>query len=92
MSCPARRINAHVALNPQTSKGSHGYALMDAESLAVMRWVKNTLISVAISECPEGVRKYARELVSGCVSATTMEDCEALGKEIYRRYVVRFNR
>ena len=89
--CPARRTNARAAQSAQTSHGAwHPNEPLDAETLAVLRWVKNTLVSVAVGEMPQDVREYAASLLHDKDRPTTMAACEALGREMVRRYRARF--
>jgi hypothetical protein len=60
--------------------------LMDAETLLVMRWVKNMLAVIAVGELSAEVREYAWRLLADRVTPVGMDTVGELGHELNRRY------
>lgn len=86
-TCPARKPNAITGLEAQESEClSQDVDLPDAETIDVLRWVKNMLITVAIGKHGGAVAEYAHRLVGDRVEPVTMEVVQALGEELHRRY------
>jgi hypothetical protein len=85
--CPARKPNAMVGLDAQESE-SLGQSIdpMDAETLLVMRWIRNMLAVIAVGEMSAGVREYAWRLLADRVMPVGLDTVSELGHELNRRY------
>lgn len=87
ITCPARKPNAMVGLSPQEGEAlGQDVELPDAETLEVMRWVKNMLAVIAVGNMGAEVRSYAGRLLSDRVTPVSMDTVRLLGQELHARY------
>lgn len=85
--CPARKHNAMVGLDAQESESlGQTIDLMDAETLLVMRWIKNMLAVIAVGQMSAEVRDYAARLLRDAVQPVGIDTVEALGRELHTRF------
>ena len=85
--CPSRVFDWKPSLAPHISEDvfAEAHEPPDQVTLDVLRWIRRTLCSIAVGECPHEVRRYAATLLNDTDDSVLIDVVQATGEEMCRR-------